>query len=105
RNWMRPPADFMWPSPSWRATIARLVEDGAATAQASREPSRSARGCSRPGDGRGSADALAQRAGVEPPELLEARDDLLESQEALADRAGPKNKSAPRPSSVSKRTA
>src|SRR2546428_9070401 len=32
------------------------------------------------------AEALAQRAGVEPTQLLEARDDLLEPQEALADR-------------------
>src|SRR5881628_203360 len=37
------------------------------------------------------AEALAQRAGVEPTELLQARDDLLEPQEALADRFGPKN--------------
>jgi len=37
------------------------------------------------------AKALAQRAGVEPTELREARDDLLEPQEALADRFGPKH--------------
>src|SRR5439155_1668965 len=37
------------------------------------------------------AEALAQRASVEPTELLEARDDLLEPQKALADRFGPKN--------------
>src|SRR5207247_9060839 len=33
------------------------------------------------------AEALAQRAGVEPTALREARDDLFEPQEALADRS------------------